>query len=223
MRRGPASPRSTAGASRPCADSTRSPVLPTTTGFSSSDASWMPPGAVGVELTQGELVGQPPHPHQERFEGGDVHCGPAPIAEQQRRCPHRADELGRVRVGQRQDPVGTVAEQIRGDTGDAEGDEGAEDGVLHGPDRDRHPRRRHPLHHQRGIVQAGQRLEGRAQLRLVGEVEPDAAQSGTVSVARRGRLERHRPAQRACRRHRRVGRGHRDGLVDLDPVDACFP
>ena len=86
---------------------------------------------------------------------------------------------------------------------------GAEDGVLHCLDRDRHPgapSAAPPARGRPGVTAP----EGRAQLRLVGEVETDAAQFGTVPVPRRGRLQRHRPAQPAGR-DRRVGRGHRNG------------
>ena len=60
----------------------------------------------------GKLVGQPGHPQQELFERLHVDRGSAAVAEQQRRGPHGADELCGVDVGQWQDAVRTVTEEV---------------------------------------------------------------------------------------------------------------
>ena len=90
MRRGPTSPLGTGRPNRAFAARTLTPDSPTMTGLSSSERTCRPPAGCRA-VDGGELVGEPGHPQQEFLQRGDVHRRPGPVAEQQRRGPHRAD------------------------------------------------------------------------------------------------------------------------------------
>ena len=149
----------------------------------------------------------------------DVAGRAAAVAEQQRRGAHAAYEAGEVVVGERRDAVGPVAEQVGCHAAEPEGDDRAEQRVLHRGEPGGHAGRGHRLHD----VAAGS-------LTVPAAIEAKALRSWSASSrsrrtppsSRRWRrcaavgLERHRVAERP---------GGRDGLVGRaggrSPTDRC--
>ncbi len=170
----------------------------------------------------GMVVDQPRHPQHQLLKGGGVDGRRAAPAEQQRGGADRPDQRRGVPVGDRDEAVRHVAEQLGGGPGEPEGQHGAGRRVDDGADHRVHPARGHPLHHRaqflRAAEQLGQLGVRPAQLLLVRQVEADAAQVGAVPEVRGGRLEGDRVAEGAggCCGGVRGGRGQ--GAVDVDAV-----
>ena len=120
------------------------------------------------------------------------------VAEEQRRRLQVAHQVSRVGVGQRRDPVGDVAEQLRRRARHPERHDRAEQRVLEAADRDRDPGVRHVLHHEPGVVGVVDGvhhvLPRGVHVDLVVDVAPDVGQVGPLPQPVGGRLEHDVPA-----------------------------
>ena len=159
------------------------------------------PGEHGVEHQRADLrqvVGQPVEPQREVLQGVELHRGLAAVAGQQRCRPRFADQLGRVDGGQRDRPVGAVAEQLGGHPREAERQQRPERRVVEQGEGARGAGRAHLLHEHlvaaRRLRQVRERLPGP----LVGDDhQPYPGAVDAVAPLLGGRLDRHREAQLA--------------------------